>query len=256
MRLALGMLCDTLDDMKILLALHLLFSSYVHANIQLPFHPEADALCFRNADPDLAKVGIPILGKFGVNEGVCQGIAGVTAAFLENAQFEPSMQFLESSEKIIHQLVESHRRGLRVKTIVPGSKNIREFCDKNKREFMREAILYNADLATRKILPHISLLFTLKKNHLRGPEDQSMLMNHLRSLEETLLNGRYPLMLYFKHVVMVTSFKEKISDSGERWIELETYDSNLPEAMVVHLFKLNLDGLPALANYMVWNIGI
>jgi hypothetical protein len=254
MRLVIELFCVTLDGMKLFLAVHLILSSYVFADIQLPYQPKTDALCFENGDPDLAHVGIPILGSLGVKEGVCQGIAGVTAAFLENAQFEPSIEPIETADKIVHQLVENHRQGIRVKTIIPGSKNIREYCEKNKREFMRESILYNAEIATHQILQHVPLLFKLKKNVLRNRSDQNMLLAQLRTIEDTLSSGRYPLMLYYKHVVMVTAFSEKILETG-RVVELSVYDSNHPNEIVIHLFELDMDGLPTLSNYLVWNIG-
>ena len=54
-----------------------------------PFDFSVDTLCFENSDPDLAKAD-PILGKLGVKKGVCQGIAGLSAAFYEHVVFDPT----------------------------------------------------------------------------------------------------------------------------------------------------------------------
>ena len=234
----------------------LFFVLNASANTVLPYHPETDALCFKNADPELANAGVPILGKLGVEQGVCQGIAGVTAAFLENATFVPELPSTGNQQEVrtlIQKLVSLHQSGERSLTLITGSKNIKEFCGKNKKEVMRAAILYNAEIAADEILPLLPQLFTLKKKSLRGPGDQEQLLHELRSIETTLQNGRYPLMLYFKHVVMVTAFNEVFSSFG-REIHLTVYDSNHPDEIVTHVYPLEMNGLPMQSNYMVWNL--
>ena len=243
--------------MKFFFALILISSTSVYANIELPYHPETDALCFKNGDPELAYAGVPILGELGVKQGICQGMAGVTAAVLENAEFEPARE-APNTGKAVHQLVQSflenHRHDIQKRVVIGGFKNLREFCEKNKMEVMRAAILYNAEIATKKILPHLPTFLTLKKCPLRGVLDQEFLLTQLRSIEETLKQGHYPLMMYYSHVVMVTGFSETILDSGERLVEISTYDSNHPEVVVADVFLLGMDGLPDLGNFMVWKL--
>lgn len=238
------------------LLLSLLFGMNSFADEALPYSPLTDALCFKNADPELSQAGVPILGSLGVKEGICQGIAGVTAAFLENAKFSPEIQTNDDAIEVrsqIQKLVSLHQHASRDTIAINGAKNIKEFCEQNKKEFMRASILYNAEIASREILPVLPELYTLKKTALRGTQDQLRLQAELQSIEATLKSGRYPLMLYFKHVVMVTQFKEAIDTNG-RTIKLSVYDSNHPDQIVDHVFSFDVTDLPSLSNYMVWDI--
>jgi hypothetical protein len=238
------------------LLLSLSFNLNADADVALPYSPLTDALCFKNADPELSQVGVPILGSLGVKQGICQGMAGVTAAFLENAQFEPEVQSTTSDAEVrslIQKLVSLHQHVSREAVVINGSKNISDFCVKNKKEIMRASIFYNAEIATHEILPLLPEFYAVEKENLRGPQDQLRLQSELQSIEDTLKSGQYPQMLYFKHVVMVTEYKEVMSASG-REIHLSVYDSNHPEQIVEHVFSLEMTGLPNLANYMVWDI--
>ena len=233
------------------------FSNRASADQALPYDSGTDSLCFKNADPELATVGIPILGKLGVEQGVCQGIAGLTAAFLENAEFDHSRQSHYSPSEIhqiVRTLVDLHQSGVRHRFTISGYKNIKDFCEQNKVEMMRASILYNAKIAERDILPVALELFNLKKNNLRGIEDQRKLQTELKSIEYTLTHGRYPLMLYYKHVVMVTAFKEVVEASGDKSIFIDAYDSNHPDEIVTQAFSLENSGLPKVLNYMIWNL--
>jgi len=222
--------------------------------LSLPYQPATDALCFKNADPALADAGIPILGKLGAKQGVCQGMAEVTAAFLENAKFAPDLPSTESEQEantLIARLLAFHRNHARGLVMINGSKNLKEFCEKNKKQLMRAAILENAEIAAEQILPLLPEFFTVKKGNLRGLADQEQLATALSQLEASLKVGQYPLMLYYKHVVMVTGMKELISDSA-REIQVTVYDSNRPDQVITHVFPLEMDGLPKLTNHLVW----
>lgn len=232
--------------------LYVLVGMNAHAH---EYHPDIDALCFQNSDPELSRVGVPILGSLGVKEGVCQGMAGVTAAFLENARFDASVPVVLSDEEVrgfIEQLVQRHQRGTsgaNAMMVIPGARGLRDFCSQHRREFMRASILYNADIATHEILPLLPELYALKRGPLRNLNDQLRLRVELAAIATHLREGRYPLMLYFKHVVMVTGVREH-----EGRVELSAYDSNHPDEVVKYFVEFDADGLPAISNFMFWDV--
>ncbi len=217
-----------------------------------------DALCFKNATQVIEDYGPLGLGTLGKKEGICQGIAGVTAAFVENAVFSPSNKKLSADENadLIERAIQLHSGGCKKRFTVPGYKNMQEFCSANLSEIVFQATMYNADIATYEIGTYnlTSFLF-YQDNLLTSHGARVLLHNNILSLKERLEEGRAPLMLVYKHVTMVTGLRYKIENGKLSYIAIDHYDSNHPEKLSVHYILYGTDGLPKTGkNRMLWDI--
>lgn len=233
--------------------------SAAHATeIVLPFDMTKDALCFKNGDPDLAKTGIPILGSLGVNKGVCQGMAGIAAAFRENVEFVPAAD-VDSAKSVARSLdraVAANRAGSRRKIEIRGYASLFDLCRANRMAFLKKAIWVNADIGVKDIfLAHYGAFQRLKKDPIGSKSDalslRRQLRDHLADAVAELREGKYPLLLYYSHVVLVRGYRDVAGASGRR-VDLEVYDSNHPEALRTISVAIAADGLPAGENPMYW----
>lgn len=235
----------------------LVSNSRASDSIALPFDRDAGSLCFFNADPDLATQGPPILGPWGAKRGVCQGIAGTAAAFFEHAQFDPGAP--RPTERQAKELVEDAIRlhkgacgSMRIR--VPGYWNLNEFCRDHRRLFLRAATWYNANIAMREILAVLGSFEAHKDHPLKSRKDRKRLEKTLISVENDLLRGRAPLLMYFSHVVMVYELhKERDSAGRLTAVVAKVYDSNVPDPAQLRI-HYDTDGLPSLSNSMLWNV--
>ena len=226
---------------------------------ELPFDIQTDALCFKNSEPDLAKTGIPVFGYVGMKKGVCQGIAGISAAFRENVEFEPAAvpESASTAVRLINLAVRMNREHRRAKVTVHGYRDLMDFCRANRMAFLRKSIEMNAKIGLSDIVfPHLLQFERLKKTPIgsqKHPEAlRRQLAETLATAQSELREGRYPLLLYFSHVVLLRGLHEVKDASGARQIDLEIYDSNHPESLQTVSVTLAADGLPDGANRMYW----
>jgi hypothetical protein len=226
----------------------------------LPFDMTKDAICFKNGDPGLAKTGIPILGRLGMNTGVCQGIAGISAAFRENVEFVPAAPPAPANEidTLVDRAVRANREQSREKITITGYSSLVDLCNANRMKFLRKSVWMNLDILVADILEHYPQFRLLKKNPIsKHPNSEQLrheLADHLADALSELREGHYPLILYFSHVVTARAYREVQAEDGSRRIELEVYDSNHLEATRVLTFKRAADGLPATSNWMIWTL--
>lgn len=233
-------------------------SDRVLVDVSLPFDLSTDALCFKNGDPDLAKTGIPILGSLGVKKGVCQGIAGISAAFRENAEFFPNAP-ADSAASVARKMtrtLRAKRVGSRERISFRGHSSLAALCRANRMAFLKKSVWLNTDIAVKDIVPIYGSFSRLKKTPLRNFRDPEALRRQLAAnLAEALSElreGRYPLLLYFSHVVLVRGYTDSVAADGSRRIELGIYDSNHPDALRTISLPISPDGLPSAENSMIW----
>lgn len=219
------------------------------------FVMEKDGLCFKNSDPDLAKFGP--LGQLGVKKGVCQGMSGIVSAFHEHAKFSPGKSKMTYNESIaaLLELRRYHSGGCKLsrKVEITGYANLNDFCKAQKGLFMAHAIDYNADIAVREISWYIDQFLILQDSKITSYLGRSNLHNHVESLRRRIGLGRWPLMLYYSHVVGVLSATNHYVNGKLDKVVFGIYDSNYSSSIerVVHYFK---DGLPTAGQKMLWDV--
>lgn len=216
--------------------------------IRLPFSMGEDDLCFLNSDPDLARVD-PVLGRLGVKEGVCQGIAAISGALLRNVEFRAGSRPTEAEgARLLSRAVSSYLANRTSRVVVEGYRNAREFCAAHRDAFLRKSIYANADIAAREILVRVPELFSRKKSGVETLADRKRLLGRMQELREELRSGRPALMLLWKHVVLIYGYRETPDE-----VVLSAYDSN---SELEREFRIALDseGLPVSGQPMIWDI--
>lgn len=217
-----------------------------------PFDFSADTLCFENSDPDLAKAD-PILGKLGVKKGVCQGIAGLSAAFYEHVVFDPTAPKELDGERKVESFIRDLRTRYRFgpsdsKVRVGGYADLKSFCADYRMVFLRQSARFNAEIAISDILPVYPSFLAHKSKSIKSSRDQDRLARFIRSVNKTLEEGRLPLILVYSHVVAVLSSQTRTGAT-----DLLVYDSN-HKAPRTWTIALDPDGRPSLGNRMHWEI--
>jgi hypothetical protein len=224
------------------------FAAAGAGEIRLPFAMGEDDLCFLNSDPDLGRVD-PVLGRLGVKEGVCQGIAAISGALLRNAEFRPGTPpDARAASRLLDRAVASYLSGSETRVVIEGHANARELCRAHRDGFLRKSIYVNADLATREILLRVPELFRRKKSGVSSPSDRKLLLRRLHELRDELAGGRPALMLLWKHVVLVFAYREEPGSTV-----LTAYDSNSEKEREFEI-EIASDGLPAAGQPMVWDV--
>jgi hypothetical protein len=226
------------------------------ADIVLPFDMGVDVLCFENMDPELAEVGIPVLGKLGARKGVCQGIAGIAAAFHENTVFDPALARPSNGRavrKLLSDVVRLHKGGCQKKRIIPGYANLRELCSDYRREFLRKSIFYNANIAINEITRVLPDYLEKRDRTLRSVDDRIQLLDTISSIHADLSSGRAPLLMSYGHVVMVYGIGYDVGPSGITAVVFDAYDSNRSQP-ARFTYSFDPDGLPSMSNSMIWNV--
>ena len=220
------------------------------------FDRATDSLCFQNADPEMGQAAPFPWGKFAVKTGACQGIAGLAAAFFENAEFNTEAAKPASRAEVralILRIIHAHRLGWRPaahKTEIPGYANLQRFCEDYRTEFLRSAVLYNRNIATHEILKRLPE-FIFSRGKIRSRPAAEQVLGTLDGFERKLQRGELPLLLYYSHVVLVYSLKR-----SPLAIVLTVYDSNRKEQREI-TFALDSAGLLDRRNpqnFMIWDI--
>ncbi|MCC7441473.1 MAG: hypothetical protein IT285_07560 [Bdellovibrionales bacterium] len=232
--------------------------------VAVPLNLDTDALCFYNHDPALEEFGP--LGMLGAARGVCQGMAGVSAAFALHATFVPntsnSMGRREARE-LIQKVLDRHKGRCRLEPItIPGYANLAELCRDFESELMRASIGYNANIFLREVARRLPRFLALKAGPLRTREDREALLGVLRSAHTRLSKGELPLIMYYSHVVLARRM-EYVGDGQGRILKarLEVYDSNRAasnQGWMLHAYWIDIpfssDGLPSLSGRMYWDV--
>jgi hypothetical protein len=213
-----------------------------------------DGLCFKNYDPVFREFGI--LGTLARKEGICQGMTGLVSAFYEHATFSPHQPKLTTSETIeaIEELRRYHSGACKLsrKVEIKGYKNLNEFCRDHKKVFMAQTIDYNADIAIREISWKLDELFIIKNKKMVSSIERFRLHQQIESLRKKLSLGRWPLMLYYKHVIGVYAISDQYKNGKLHSVILKTYDSNYSSPST-YLIEYDLDGLPKAGYKMIWD---
>lgn len=236
----------------------LIFVGSTEANTQtevsIDFNVAENSLCFQNKDPRLGDHGA--LGRYGVKEGVCQGMAGIAAAFIENVKFNPNASKLSpvDTKTLINQIVRLHTGNCKVTRVIPGYANLQEFCKANVELFLKKSIANNADIAVREIAVHLPQFLRLKRKPISTAREQQQLLATLQGFWKKLEAGKSPLMLVYSHVVNLTAISNELLADGRTRIVLKYYDSNNNADIYSREITLGRDGLPELTNSMVWDV--
>lgn len=224
-------------------------------SLDVGFDHQGQVLCFLNFDKDLRNHGL--LGKWGEKKGVCQGIAGVSAAFFENASFDPDAPKVQGSKqarKLIDQVVDLYERNRAGRVTIPGYADVHAFCADYKSAFLTEVIDLNAKLAITKILGRLPGFLKKKDKKLSTRKDQLKLNKELQSILARLRQGRPAILLYFSHAILVTAAETRMDGDRAVSVELTTYNSNFSGPGTWSI-PLDSDGMPtAAANTMFWDI--
>lgn len=232
----------------------ILILSLVSLSAIAAFSVDKDGLCFKNADPALRKFGP--LGVLGSNKGVCQGMSGIVSAFHEHAKFSPGKAKLTYNESMsaMAELRRYHSGGCKLsrKVEITGYANLNEFCRAQKDLFMAHAIDYNTDIAIREISWNIDEFLILQDSQITSYLGRVNFHNSVESLRKRLSAGRWPLMLYYSHVVTVLSVTNHYANGIKDKVTFGLYDSNYSTSTeyVVHYAK---DGLPKSGQKMIWD---
>lgn len=203
-----------------------------------------DTLCFKNSDPEMGEAAPAPWGNFAVKTGACQGIAGISKAFAEHAEFNSSLNKPENNSEVRELIVQMIRKN---GVVVPGYKNLKDFCTDFKSEFLRAAVLYNRDIAIAEIAKYYPQLES-SKGVMKTLADQKQVLNVLLGFDKKLQNAQLPLMLIYKHVVLVYDLKI-LTDA----IIVTAYDSNLLQPREMK-FTLGENQLPTLDNKLIWDV--
>lgn len=217
------------------------------------FDTRLNGLCFENHDPSTSEAGVPLLSWLGEKNGICQGMSAIVAAAWEHIEFRPELR-PRSQHEGRTQLQEALRRyylGTRSvqKIVVRGHRNLMEWCQTDRREFIAQSTRANAWIAVAKIAERLPSFLSYRREVLTSKKSRAMLAKELQSLESLFDSGRRPLMLSYSHVRTVVSIQKKGS-TRVFWL----YDSN---DNLVHseTYSIGSDGLLLPGHYrMRWNI--
>ena len=218
------------------------------------FNFATDGLCFRNGTEELREFGP--LGRLGDEKGVCQGMSGIVSGFYEQTSFEPERQRLSESEAFhaLEDVVKMHSANCsRKKVVISGYSNLQEFCRDHKRLFLAKSISYNADIAVKEIAPLYLEFQSYKKKPVTTSVGRRKIHKAVEIIRKKLSQGRWPLMLYFSHVVSVVSIKDEFTHGKLSKVILGIYDSNY-EATLKYEIPYELDDLPGIGQKMIWEI--
>lgn len=232
--------------MKNLLFILSLFS---FSALAAPFNFAADGLCFQNGDPELKRFGP--MGQLGSKKGICQGMSGIVSAVREHATFQPTKSKMSANDAFwaMAELRRYHSGGCSSskKVKITGYANLQEFCRDHKDLLMANAIDYNADIAIREIGWNIDEFLIYTDNPITSLGGRRLMHSHINTLIDYVNEGKWPLLLYYSHVVGIHSVvktKDKVT--------FGIYDSNYSKS-IEYSIAYSSDGLPKPGQKMVWN---
>jgi hypothetical protein len=218
------------------------------------FNFATDGLCFRNGTEELREFGP--LGRLGDEKGVCQGMSGIVSGFHEQANFQAASARLTESETFhaLEDIVRRHSAGCsREKIVIRGYSNLQELCRDHKRIFLSKSIAYNADIAIKEIAPLYLEFQSFKAKPVNTSSGRKKIHRAIEAIRKKLALGRWPLMLYFSHVVSVVALKDEFTHGKLSKVTMEIYDSNY-QASLKYEIPYDLDDLPAMGQKMIWEI--
>jgi hypothetical protein len=219
------------------------------------FNFDTDGLCFKNGSEELKKFGP--LGQLGHKKGICQGMSGVVSAFLEHATFKPGKNKLGSTEAYwaVNDILRLHSGGCRTKKkiVISGHASLSDFCRAHKDLLMEKAIDYNADIAVREISWKMDQFLLFEDSPIQSHNSRLKLHKNVLSLKSRLNEGRYPLMLYYRHVVMIHSVRHLYTEGKLSKVVLGIYDSNYYRS-TEYVIDYSRDALPKSGQKMIWDI--
>jgi hypothetical protein len=225
------------------------------AQDSIPFDPESDELCFRNHDPELADAGRPLLGWWGKETGVCQGMDGIMAAFLERARFRPELPRAGASETeaLLGRVLARHAAGCGSRVDVPGYASLKELCADHRKLFLAASIDYNASIGLREIAAQMIEFLWLRDSAV-GEGYRARLHEEIGKLRARLQQGRAPLLLIYRHTLLVLAVTAERDASGtllgERFLIKDPNRGELVERRVAYA----PDGLPEAESAMLWDV--
>jgi hypothetical protein len=219
------------------------------------FNFDTDGLCFKNGSEELKRFGP--LGQLGHKKGICQGMSGVVSAFLEHAVFKPNKKKMGFSEAswAVTDILRLHSGGCspKKKIEISGYSSLNDFCRTHKDLLMANSIDYNADIAFREISWKMDQFLFFEDSPIQSLHGRLKLHKNLLSLKNRLSEGRYPLMLYYSHVVMIHSLSNLYSEGKLSKVVLGIYDSNFSRS-TEYVIDYSHDALPKIGQRMIWDI--
>ena len=231
----------------------LLFSfSLAFAN---SFNMDVDGLCFANGSEELKRFGP--LGKLGHKKGVCQGMSGLVAAFHEHASFKPTKDKMTDNEAFwaVQELRRYHSGGCasKKKIEIAGFSNLKEFCQSHRDLLLSNAIDYNADIAVREISWNLDEFLIVQDSPLTTTLGRKKIQSSIDNFRKHLVSGRWPLMLYYTHVVAVHSVHNEFINGKLSKVVFGIYDSNYSKS-IQYTIQYSDDGLPKAGQRMIWDV--
>lgn len=236
--------------LTIFILLSCLNSSFIYS-----FNSETDSLCFLNQNGEFSDFGY--IGEFSDKKGVCQGMSGLVSAFHAHAKFVPNRPKMSDGEAYfaLGDLRHYHSGGCSSskKVEIAGYKNLKEFCHDHKNLLKGEAILYNADIAVREISWNLASFLMYQDTPIVSNMARFKLHQAVMSFKKRLNAGKWPLMLYYSHVVAVHKMRI-IKDQNQviKSIKLALYDPN-EVSSEEYTIEYSTDGLPKAGQKMLWD---
>ena len=219
------------------------------------FNFNTDTLCFKNSDDDLSEAHF-LLGKFGEETGVCQGMSGIVAAFQENVIFRKSRDknYSYITRLKIDKAISLHSGGCKKKISINGYANLKELCRAYRMFFLNRATSYNASIAINEISFNTPELFTYQDHPLYERYEIKRLKEELQSIIDIkYAKKRNPLILFYKHVTMVHKITKLKRKKGGYTLKLYTYDPN-DSSEKVKSYDIDKNGTPVKGQQMIWDV--
>lgn len=181
-------------------------------HLRLPFRIEHDNVSIRNAHDGYSFTGAFPFGVIGDQEGVCEGISGVTAAFLRHAVFRPAQSRAPSgvAQEQIDATLAAYRTGCNLQVEIAGYRDLWELSTFEGSYLRTRIVDMNLANIKEQALAHLGSLF-FERDPRRLKE---IVQGTLPTLIDDLQNGRYPLILYRSHVVMAYGIDVRLSRDG------------------------------------------
>lgn len=223
-------------------ALVFLFSVITNAQFQMG----RDDLCFLNKDPDLAQFGF--WGRLGAQEGVCQGMAGLSKIYKENVIFKPRNPKGANTLNKIKHLYNTYRSRPLNKVVINGYSGLNELCQDYRNTFLQQSIELNRSIAIQDILPIYADFNSLRDSPITSENQRHQLGNTVDRQIKILKKHIHPMILVYSHVMLVTD----ITYTGDGYL-YTYYDSNYRDFRQWFV-AYGPDQWPVLNQRMIWDI--
>ena len=193
------------------------------SSVEVPFSLETDALCFINQPSTFVGKVWPPLQNIADKGGACQGLVGVTRAFLNNVELtcsgkKPTEEELRRSAK---KALSLHRYNCSERVPIEGYCSLREMCKDYLPWFQQQSVYENAFLTLRDTAKHYIGLKSGLTNY--SPETDARALSEIKAL---LNSGKTAFILYPMHVVLVRGVTIVRLGNGTHRLTLSVYDPN------------------------------